>query len=234
MKAVYKKEIHTYLTTPIGYVFVAIYFLVSGALFSLTTLMSMTADVAPYFTYMLLCLAILLPLLTMKAFSEERKQRTEQLLMSAPVSITGFVCGKFLAAMTLYSVCLAVSCLPFFLLYRYAVVKTAVLLGNLLALLLVGAAFIAVGLFVSALTENQLAAAVGSVGILMGFLGVSLLNSFIGSYPIRFLLSRISIFSRFQNFAQGVFDPAALVYYLSVCGVFLFLTVRVFDRRRFR
>lgn len=234
MKAVYKKELHTYLTTPIGYIFVAIYFLVSGALFSLTTLMSMTADVAPYFTYMLLALAILLPLLTMKAFSEERKQRTEQLLMSAPVSITGFVLGKFLAAMTLYSVCLCVSCLPFFLLYRFAVVKTAVLFGNLLALWLVGAAFVAVGLFVSSLTENQLAAAVGSVGILMGFLGVSLLNSFIGSYPIRFLLSSISIFSRFQNFAQGVFDFAALFYYLSVCGVFLFLTVRVFDRRRFR
>ena len=154
--------------------------------------------------------------------------------MSAPVSITSFVLGKFLAAMTLYSVCLVVSCLPFFLLYRFAVVKTAVLFGNLLALWLVGAAFVAVGLFVSSLTENQLAAAVGSVGILMGFLGVSLLNSFIGSYPIRFLLSSISIFSRFQNFAQGVFDFAALFYYLSVCGVFLFLTVRVFDRRRFR
>ena len=92
-------------------------------------------------------------------------------------------------------------------------------------------AFIAVGLFVSALTENQLAAAVGTVGILMLFLAISLLNDYIPVYWLRFILSGLSVFSRFRNFTQGVFDPAALVYYLSIAGVFLFLTVRVYDRR---
>ena len=106
--------------------------------------------------------------------------------------------------------------------------------GNLIAILLVGGAFIAIGLFVSALTENQLAAAIGTVGIILLFFVVSALNQFIPVYWIRFILSGVSIFSRFGNFAQGAFDFSALLYYLSVTFVFLLLTVRVYDRRRYR
>lgn len=234
MRAVYKKEMRVYLTSPIGYLFLGMYLLLSGAVFCYTTLFSMSADVTSYFSIMMLLQAVLLPLLTMKSFSEERKQRTEQLLLTAPVSITGFVLGKFLAALTLYGGSALFSALSFLILYIYGQVKTAVLVGNLVALLLVGMAFLAIGIFVSALTENQLAAAVGSVGLILLFLCISLLNNLIGVYFIRFVLSALSIFSRFQGFTQGVFDFSALLYYLSVCAVFLFLTVRVFDRRRYQ
>ncbi|MBO7151093.1 MAG: ABC transporter permease subunit, partial [Clostridia bacterium] len=206
MKAVYKKEMRSYLTSPIGYVFVGIYLLLAGAVFCYSTLFSMTADTSTYFTVMMLLQAVLLPLLTMKSFSEERKQRTEQLLMTAPVSITGFVLGKFLAALTLYGACTLFSSLYFLILFIYGQVKTAVLFGNVVAFLLVGMAFLAIGIFVSALTENQLAAAVGSVGLILLFLCISLLNDLINVYFIRFILSALSIFSRFQGFTQGVFD----------------------------
>lgn len=231
MKAIYKRELKAYLTSPIGYAFMGIFFLLSGAVFAYTTLFSLSADLTAYFTYMLLFLAVLLPLLTMKAFSEERRQKTEQIWLTAPVRLTGVVLGKFFAALTLFAACLAVCSLAFLILFRYGEVKVAVLLGDLFALLLVGMAFIAVGLFVSALTENQLAAAVGTVVILLLFLAISLLNDYIPVYWLRFILSGLSVFSRFRNFTQGVFDPAALVYYLSIAGVFLFLTVRVYDRR---
>ena len=233
MTAIYKRELASYFTSPIGYVFVAVFLAISGGVFAMTTLFAMSSDVTEYFTYMLFVYVILVPLLTMKTFSEERKARTEQLLLTAPVTIFGMVMAKFLAAMTLFAGCQLVSALAFFILARYAYVKVAVVLGSLFALLLVGMAFVAVGLFVSALTENQLAAAVGTVGILLLFLLISYANSFIDVYWIRFIFDCLSVWSRFQNFTQGVFDVAGLFYYLSVSAVFLFLTIRIYDKRRY-
>ena len=232
MKAIYKRELRAFFTTPIGYAFLVIFFLLSGVIFAYTTLFSMSADVTSYFTIMLIAMTVLLPLLTMKQFSEEKKQKTEQVWLTAPVSLTSVVLGKFLAALTLFCGALTVGVLSFVILYRYGQVKTAVLLGNYLALILVGMAFLAVGLFVSALTENQLASAVGTVGILMAFLAISLLGQFVNVYWLRFVLDSFSIYTRFLNFSQGVFDISALVYYISVSAVFLFLAVRVYDRRR--
>ena len=233
MLAIYKRELAAYFTTPIGYVFCAVYLALAGAIFSYTTLFSMSADVTSYFTYILILLVVLIPLLTMKLFSEDRKQRTEQLLLTAPVSLYSLVAGKFLAAYTLYAGCTLLSFCNFFILYFYIEkVKTAVLFGNLLAILLLGMTFIAVGVFASALTENQLAAAIATTAILLVFLGIGLLNSIIPVYWIRFVLSSLSVFTRFQNFGQGVFDIAAIFYYLTITAAFLFLTVRVYEKRR--
>ncbi len=234
MLAIYKRELKAYMTSVIGYAFIALFLAVSGALFVYTTMYSMTANSSSYFTMMMLFFVVLLPLLTMKSFSEEKKLRTEQLLMTAPISIFGMVMAKYLAALTVFSASMVAAVLPFGILYRYAAVKTAVLLGNLVAILLVGGAILAIGIFVSALTENQLTAAVGTVGLVLVFFVISLLNTVIPVYFIRFILSGVSIFARYQNFTQGVFDFAALFYYLSVAAVFLFLTMRIFDRRRYR
>ena len=234
MLAIYKRELHAYLTSAIGYAFIALFFAVSGGVFVYTTLYSGTASPGNYYSYMLIFFVLLLPILTMKSFSEERKLRTEQLLLTAPVSIPAMVAAKFLAAMTVFTACMALCSCSFLLLARYATVRAAMVFGNLIAILLVGGAFIAIGLFVSALTENQLAAAIGTVGIILIFFVVSLLNSFIPVYWIRFVLSGVSIFSRFGNFTQGAFDFSALLYYLSGMFLFLLLTGRVYDRRRYR
>ena len=232
MLAIYKREMRAYFTTPIGYIFLAAFLAVSGAAFCYTTLFSMSGDTTGFFMLMLYANVILLPLLTMKLFSEEKKQRTEQLLLTAPVSLTGMVMGKFLAALTLFFGAHTLTSLYTLFLYRYADVKTAVVLGNYLAVLLAGIAFIAVGVFVSSITENQLAAAVGTIGILLVFLLMTLLSSIFSEYWVRYVFDCFSVFSRFVNFSNGIFDVAALVYYLSIAAVFLFLTVRVFDRRR--
>ncbi len=232
MKAIYLREMRAYFTTPIGYIYLFVYILISGAVFSYTTLYSMSGDSSTYFLLMLAANTVLVPLLTMKSFSEERKQKTEQLLLTAPVSLTSIVMGKFLAAYSVFAGSAILSVLPFGILYQYTVMKTSILLGSLLALLLVGLAFASVGIFVSSVTENQLAAAVGTIGILLFFMLISLLNNVIPFYFLRFILNGISIYARFVNFTNGVFDVASLVYYLSICAVFLFLTVRVFARRR--
>ena len=234
MLAIFKKEMRGYFTGVIGYVFLVLFLALSALLFCYTTLFSMSSSVTAYFTYMLLFSGIVLPLLTMKSFSEERKTRTEQLLLTSPVSIPGMVFAKFLASYVMFGGALIFTSLYFLILYPYSSLKVAVLFGNMIALLLVGACFIAIGLFVSALTENQLSAAVGSIAIILAFLGVSLLSSLIpSSYFIRFVFDSLSIFTRFQSFVNGYFDLSSVIYYLSVAGLFLYLTMRIYDRRRY-
>ena len=234
MIAVFKRELRSYFTGVVGYVFLASFLAVSAAVFSYTTLFSMSADVTAYFTFMLLFSAIILPILTMKSFSEERKMRTEQLLMTSPVSITGVVVGKFLASYVMFAGALLFSSLYFLLLLPYAEVKLALLIGNVLAMLLVGLVFISIGLFVSSLTENQLTAAVGTMAIILAFLAVGLISSLLPTeYWLRFLLDSLSVFTRFQGFTNGYFDFASIIYYISVGAIFLYLTVRIYDRKRY-
>ena len=194
----------------------------------------MTSEVSSYFTVMLLFSAIILPILTMKSFSEERRSKTEQLLLTAPVSIPSMVIGKFLASYVMFAGALILNSLYFLILIPYGEVKFATLVGNVLALLLVGMVFISIGLFVSSLTENQLSAAIGTIAIILVLLVVGLLGDLIPTdYWIRYVLDSISIFTRFQSFTSGYLDFAALFYYLSVSAIFLFLTVRIYDARRY-
>ena len=224
----------SYFTGTIGYVFLVLFLAVAGLAFCYTTLFSMSAEVGSFYIIMMIFSAIALPLLTMKSFSEERKSKIEQLLLTAPVSLGSMVLGKFLAAYTMFAGATIFSSLYFLILYRYAFIQVGILLGNIVALLLVGFVFIAIGLFVSALTENQLAAAVGTIGIIMAFLLVGLINTFLpASYWLRYVFDSISIFTRFQTFANGYFDLSTVIYYISMGGIFLYLTYRVYDRRRF-
>ncbi len=246
MLAIYKKEMRSYFINPIGYVYVGIFLVFSALLACYTTLISESYDTAPYFTYMIFAFIILIPLLTMRSFAEERKGRTEQLLLTAPVTITGMVFGKFLAALTLFASSLLVSCINFIPLaviahaeragasyeHYHTGIVAGELVGSLISLLLLGAAFIAIGTFISALTENQLAAAVVTIAVIFGMIGLSLLNNLIDAYWLRTIISWVSVYSRFGNFTNGLFDFAAIFYYLSICFVFTFLTIRVYEKRR--
>ncbi|MBO5906999.1 MAG: ABC transporter permease subunit [Clostridia bacterium] len=234
MLAIFKREIRAYFTGVIGYVFMVAFLAVAGVVFAYTTLFSMSSDVTTYYTMMLLFSAIALPILTMKSFSEEKKMKTEQLLLTSPVSITGMVVGKFLAAYAMFASALLFTSLYFLLLIPYAPLKLAILVGNIIALLLVGGVFITIGLFVSSLTENQLSAAVGSIVIIAAMLGIALVAALIPeNYAIRFVLEGLSVFTRFQGFVNGYFEISSIVYYLSVAAIFLYLTIRVYDRRRY-
>ena len=233
MFAVYKRELRAYFTTAVGYVFLAIIVALSAVAFSVTTLLSASNDVSTYFTVLLFILMVALPVLTMKLFAEERKMRTEQLLLTAPVSIGGIVAAKFFAAFTVFFGANLLCSLAYITLFIYSEPEGGIILGNIIAITLVGAAFIAVGIFVSALTENQLAAAIGTFGILLAMLGIGLIASKIPWYPVRYVLGWFSILTRYNNFTNGFFDFAALLYYASVCFIFLFLTCRVYERRRY-
>lgn len=236
MTAIYLREMRAYFTTPIGYIFMAVFLAVSAFVFSLTTLLIQSSDVSTYFLIIMFVFIIILPLLTMKSLAEERKSRTEQLLLTSPVTLTGMIAAKFLAAMTMFVSALLVSSLNFLVILKFlpedSSFNLAVLAGNLISTILVGMCFIAIGIFVSSLTENQLIAAIVTIGILVFLLFIGFLNSLIDSYVIRYIISWVSIYNRYGNFSNGIFDFNAIVYYFSISIVFLFLTIRVYERRR--
>ncbi len=236
MGAIYKREMQAYFTTGLGYVFCAVFLAVTGfafAMFTVQLAMSGTDMNLPmYFTIVIISLVVLLPILTMKSFAEEKKMKTEQLLLTSPVSLPAMVTAKFLAALTVFGGSLVVTCFYFTVISSYGTPNFGILYGYIIGIFCLGAAFIAVGIFISSLTENQLVAAVGTIAILMVMIGINFLNPYIDSPVIRSVLSWISVYERFDKFCYGQFDFAALLYYISLCFSFLFLTVRVYEKRR--
>ena len=254
MFAIYRKEMRSYFINPIGYIYLGIFLVFSALLCCYTTLISSSYDTSTYFNFLILAFIILIPILTMRLFAEERKMRTEQLLLTAPVTITGMVLGKYFAALTLYVSGVLVSCINFLPLYLIGNAEsngnpysqthigpiTGEIVGSVIAILLLGAALIAIGTLISALTENQLSAAVVTVGVIAAMILLNLLNvlqdsdgqPLIGNYVIRYIIGWVSILGRFSGFTNGFFDYAALLYYVSLAFIFLFLTVRVYEKRR--
>ena len=254
MLAIYKKEMRSYFINPVGYVFIGVFLALSAGLCCYTTLQSNTYSTASYYYWLILSMIIIIPLLTMRTFSEERKMRTEQMLLTAPVTITGMVLGKYLAALTMFVSGVLLSCFNFIPLYVIAAAErngteyslthigpvTGQIVGSLIAVVLLGAALIAIGTLISALTENQLSSAVITIGVIAVMVLLNVFNMLtdangqplIGSYAIRFVIDWVSVLSRYTAFSNGVFDFAALFYYLSLTFVFLFLTIRVYEKRR--
>ncbi len=233
MIAIYKREMRAYFTTPTGYIFMAIFLAAAGFLFSLSTLQVMSSDISTYFQFLMYGYIVLIPLLTMKSFAEEKRMKTEQLLLTAPVSLWSMVFAKFLAAFTMFFGTVAISSLYYLVLGIYGDPNWAKIIGCGVAMLLIGTCFIAVGLLVSSLTENQFVAAMCTMGVLLGLVVVAVINSIIDNYIVRMVLDWFSIYSRFGNFTEGVFDFASILYYVSIAAVCLFLTVRVYEKRRF-
>ncbi len=233
MLAIYKKEMRTYFTTPLGYVFIAAFLAVSGFVFAFSTFQSQTSDLAGYFQIMIFGYIVIIPMLTMRSFSEERRTRTEQLLMTSPVSITSMILAKFFAAFTMFAMTVLVSCLYYIPLFNYGEPNVGKAAGCLIAMFLIGMCFIAVGIFVSTLTESPVTACIATMALLLVFAAAAIFNSLIDAYIVRSVLNWISVYSRYVNFTYGVFDISATVYYLSITVVFLFLAVRVYERRRY-
>ena len=241
MGAIYRREMLAYFTCPTGYVFAAIFFAFSGVLFSISTFGMQSSETGTYFTLMLVAFIVLIPLLTMKLLSEERGSKTEQILLTSPVSLMGMISAKFLAAYTLFAGTLISSAaFNIYMLYRVAKEQTDVIeklnlpavIGSVVGILLIGGVFVAIGLFLSALTETQIVAAVSSIGTFVLLFLLSIVPNYIGNSVIRTVIRWVSVFDRYSVFTTGIFDFTAIVYYISLTVVFLFLTIRVYEKRR--
>ena len=237
MSAIFKRELKNYFTSPVGYIVLAMLFAVSGFFFYLYNMSSGLVDLSYVYNniyFFLVFLLLVLPVLTMRLLSDDKRQKTDQALLTAPVSLTGIVMGKFLAALLIIVIGLG-------MLFAYAIVIATAdvtvnwiqVIGNYRGLLLLGGTVIAIGLLVSSLTESQLIAALGTAVISLCLLLVDSLASMVSSNEIlSAVVSFLSVSGRYNNFAVGVIQYDDIVFFLSMQALFLFLTVRVLDRKR--
>ena len=232
MFAIFKRELRAYFTSPLGYVFLAIFYAFSGLFFYIFALSVGSTDISSVFLMMFMVLMIFVPLLTMRLISEDKKQKTDQLTLTAPVSLLSIVMGKFLAAYAIFAIGVAVMPVYGFVMSTFATVSWLPIWGNTVGLLLLGGIFVSIGLFVSSLTENQMIAAIGSFFINLMILLMNTLTSALPSGFFQDVLSSISVYSRYSQITNGIFSLSSLIFFISVIFIFLFLTVRVLEKRR--
>ena len=227
------RELKSYFLTPIGYIYCGMFLIVSGMAFAQSTLLAQsTESVGEYFVWLIIIFAILIPLLTMKLFSDDKRNRTDQILLTSPVSVTGIVLGKYFAALTVFGATFVVNSFNFVLLFNYGTTNLLSIFINILGVFLLGAAFIAIGIFLSSITESQLIAAVSSMGVNAAMILISRLASNVESSFFRTILKWFSVVDRFTPFTNQMLDVSAIIYYVSLAAVGIFFTTRVLEKRR--
>ena len=232
MSAIYKRDLRAYFTSPVGYVFIAAFLFVMNLVFFLMNMLTGENRLTTCYTIMLYAMMVLVPILTMRTFSEDYKQKTDQLLLTAPVRPVGIVMGKFLAAYTVFVITLALMLVQVIIIAAMSTPNVAIIVGNYIALLSAAAVYISIGCFISSLTENQLVANIATLAVNVTLFLMDYAYDLVSMSWIKQILYWISIYRRFNTFYVGVFSVADFVYYLCVSAVFLFLTVRVLEKKR--
>ena len=232
MKAIYKRELRAYLTSMTGYVFMAVLLAVISLYFAANCLIGGYPQFGAVLASVYFILLILIPVLTMRSMAEEKRQKTDQLLLTAPVSVWKIAAGKYLAMLTVYLIPMAVLCLYPLILLMFGNVSLPMTYTAIFGYTLFGAACLAIGLFLSAVTESQVTAAVLTFGVLFFLNMASGIASLTGADGILgSVLSAVCIYRPFMNFVQGIFDLTSVVYYLTVILLFLFLTVQLLYKK---
>ncbi|WP_294548111.1 ABC transporter permease subunit [uncultured Pseudoflavonifractor sp.] len=286
MTAVLKHELRNYFHSFTAYVFGAFLLAIVGIGSMLYNLQAAVSNFEYVLSFGSIVFVVIVPILTMRVIAEERRQRTDQLLYSLPITTTQVIAGKYLALLVVYLIPLAVISIYPLIFSQFGEVYLPTSYGSLFAIFLMGAALMALGVFISCLTDNQgLAAGIGIAVILFNYYSVSL-SEYVSSTSfgsvialavlilalgalIRYLtrnellaygvslvlavavcvicfvdaslfegllpaiMKQLSLFERFSAFVNGVFDMTAIVYYLSVIGFFLFLSVQSLEKRRY-
>ncbi len=287
MLAVFRRELRAYFASPIGFVFVGFFILIAGVFFAISNLLSGSPTFTGVLSSLTFVFLFLVPILTMRLLTEEMRQKTDQLLITSPLSITGIVMGKYLAAVGVFVITLLITVLFPVIMSFYALLGLGwwEILGGYIGFLLMGCAFISVGLFFSSLTDNQLIAAMYTFAALLliwildfvaqsvptdavsGLVFLALLGAglvalvffstrnaaaaaatlvlaaaavvllFVFSRPfftglIAKILGWFSLVKRYGDFTLGLLSLSPIVYYISFSGAFVFLTIRMIEKRR--
>ena len=232
MSAIFKREFASYFTSPVAYTVLAAFMFFSGMFLWVQCLYVGTSDMSSVFQSMFFIMLFIIPLITMRLFAEDKKQKTDQALLTAPVTIPGIVFAKFLSAMLMLLLCLSTFIIDGIALSFIGYPDWSVIIGNVFGMALMGSALAAIGLFISSLTESIIVAAIVSFAINVL---ISLLDTVASTIPVTFLksfVSSLSFQSRYGHFALGLFSLSDIVYFATVCLIFLFLTDRILERRR--
>ncbi|MBQ2592150.1 MAG: ABC transporter permease subunit [Candidatus Riflebacteria bacterium] len=232
--AIIKKELQSYFFSPVAYIVFSAFLLVMGYFFWVFLLSSQIASLTPILSNSAFILLIVSPILTMRLISEEKKNKTIELLLTSPISPTEIIIGKFIASLLLYCL-LFLFTLEFpFIIYHYSPeFDWGPVYTGYLGLVLMGSAFISVGLFASTISENQIISAMACFGILLlfWFFGWSkdIFENAFGQ-----ILSNLSLFDRFSDFLRGIIDSGNVIFFIVFTFIWLFLATRVLESDRWR
>ena len=285
MLAIYKRELKTYFQTPIGYVFMSLFLLISGILFVLGNVFEQNPSFSGFLSSIIFIFLLAVPVLTMRLMTDERRFRTDQLLLTSPVKITHIIMGKYLAAVTMFLFTIAVTAIYAITLSFHGEIDGWETLGSYIGFVLLGCSFISIGLFISSTTESQVVAAIVTFGALLiswimdfiqqgiptdpltgfiflvvailgvcvwvylstknlliplvlGILGVAAAMAvFFVNQPIYLgfigkILDWLSLVRRYSSFPRGILNFGSVVYYVSVSAFFIFLSVRLIEKKR--
>ncbi len=234
MRAIFKRDFKSYFTSPVGYLFIAIMMFFQGWTFA-TTYSRGSTDISAVFLNQYMFVFFLVPFLTMRTMSEDRRQKVDQALITSPVSLYGIVFGKLLATFAIFMLSYSVTIIfQVIIAFQEGVtVNWLVYVGNILGIGLMGGALITLGIFVSSLTENQLVAAVCSFAATYLIYSLDSLAAIINNNWVTLAVEKISFVGRYVTFTQGIIDYSNIVFFVGFAAIFVFLTVRVLDKRRY-
>lgn len=232
MTAIFKREFKSYFSSPVGYVCVAALACLYGFFYYQVMRMGSSSYIPQVYSSMFTFSMMVIPIITMRSFSEEQKNKTDQALLTAPVGVTSIVVGKFLAAFSVYTVATIIGLLPAIAMSTFSSPPWGIILGNFIATLLYGAAMVSIGVFISSLTVSQVIAAIGTFVIAMLLLLMENMASAASGNIIGQIVGWLSFTTRYSVFTQGIFSVSSTVFFLSISAIFVFLTARKLESRR--
>ena len=234
MKTIWKREWQSYFYTPVGYVFIGVFLLISSILFYLAVLQQHSGDLPTFIGEMSYLWMLLCPVLTMRLLAEERQKKTDQLLLTSPVSLPGIVMGKYLAAISVLLITAAASLLYALVVALYGTVYPAELAVCMLGFCLQGCAFVAMDLFCSACAATPVTAALLAFGANFLLWMLDLMESRIGISWVEEGIRFMSLYRRNEPFLMGQLSFAGVIFDVSFAILFLAMTVHHLDGRRYR
>ncbi len=234
MIAIWKRELQSYFYTPVGYVFMGVFLTLAGMMFYMQNLSQLQSSVLLLLGQITFMWMLLSPVLTMRLLAEERRQKTDQLLLTSPVSLTGVVLGKYLAAATVLVGTVLLTFLYVVVIALFGQVYPGELFVGYLGFILQGCAFLALDLFISGCAKNQITAAIAAFGVNLMLWVLDLMANAVTAPALVAVLKFLSLYSRYEPFLLGQLSYASILYDVTFSAFFLIATVRLLDARRFR
>ncbi|MBR5231527.1 MAG: ABC transporter permease [Clostridia bacterium] len=232
MRAILSRELQSYFYTPIGYVYMGVFLTLGSVFFAVNNLAARSGDVLTLLWDMSYLWLLLSPILTMRSYAGEKKARTDQLLFTSPVSLSGVVLGKFLAAAAVLLITVVISFVYPLIVAMYGKVYFGELFAGYLGFILQGCFFIALDMLLSSRANSPTTAAVMAFGANMLLWLLDVVNAAVDMSVFSRALDFISPYIRYEPFTLGQLSFASLIYYVLAIALCLYLTVRTLDKRR--
>ena len=233
MKAVFKRELRSYFNSPIGYVCVAVLAALYG-FFYFYVMGTGSSSYIPNIVYhtMVSYSMLVIPIITMRSLSDDQKNKTDQILLTAPVGVTSIVLGKFFASFVVFFIASSLGLLPAAAMSFFSSPSWGEIFGNYIGTLLYGGAMISIGVFISSLTISQVIAAIGTFAVSVFLMYIDALSASFNNAAAEAVVDWISFSKRYSVFTRGLFSVPSVVFFISVMAIFVFLTARRMESRR--